>query len=249
VGILSMNMTAVRPVRKEEQTMKIRWTAAVLAALFCLCCLPCIHTEAEDEGTMTSPAIETLRGLGFTLDDATLNKAAEYVKSLADIQTMDTVSLLYLLGLGIEHQDGEWEPISHDILILDAEVTFVDLMYTNILKGINAIVPCIEITDIREDLSKMTDEMVQDKENPWMMTDGTRSVSFLCNGHPYSIELTSYGDWVNEAFFTFMDKVLEKENCPDKLYQITVLYQYVAMVYGPYERAEKIHAILVPSPV
>ena len=30
-----------------------------------------MHVEAEEGYTMTSPAIETLRGWGFTLDDAT----------------------------------------------------------------------------------------------------------------------------------------------------------------------------------
>ena len=196
---------------------------------------------------MTSPAIETLRSWGFTLDDTTLNKAAERLKPGMDIQSMDTASLLFLLGLGKDdYQTGKWEPISHDVFIFDAEVTFIDLMYMRILTGIDAIVPDIEITDIVEDTSGMTVEMVPDEKNPWMLTDGKRSVSFLCNGHPYSVELTSCGDWVNTDFFSFMDTVLEQENCPFKLYQMTANSQFVAMVYGPYELAEKIYAIFGP---
>ena len=216
--------------------MKKRWIATVLTMALCLCWLPCMRIEAEEGYTMTSPAIETLRSWGFTLDDATLNKAAE-----------DIASLLDLLGSGkTDYQTGQWEPISHDVFIFDAEVTFIDLMYTRILTGIDAIVPDIEITDIVEDTSGMTVEMVPDEKNPWMMTDGKRSVSFLCNGHPYSVELTSLGDWVNADFFSFMDTVLEQEKCPFKLYQMTANSQFVAMVYGPYELAEKIYAIFGP---
>ena len=43
-----------------------------------------------------------------------------------------------------------------------------------------------------------------------------------------------------------MDQVLEQENCPHQLFQMTVDYQYVAMVYGPYALAEKIRWILSP---
>ena len=225
--------------------MKIRRISAFLAVVFCLCCLPCIHTEAEEGYIMTSPAIETLRSWGFTVDDATLNKATEQLQPGVDIQTLDTASLLFLLGLGnYDYQTGEWEPISHDVFIIDAEVTFIDRMYTNILTGIDAIVPDITITGIDEDISDMTVEMVPNEIG--RLTDGKRTVSFLCNGHPYSKELTSYGDWVNEEFFSFMDQVLERENCPLKLFQMTVAYQYVAMVYGPYERVEKISSILGP---
>lgn len=227
--------------------MKKRWLAAILTAVLCLCCLPRMHVEAEEGYTMTSPAIETLRGWGFTLDDATLNKATEQLKPGTDIQSLDTASLLFLLGLGqLDYQSGEWEPVSRDVFIFDAEVTFVDRMYTSILTGIDAIVPDIKITEIKEDLSGMTEEMVPDEKTPWMMTDGKRSVSFLCNGHPYSVELTSCGDWVNADFFNFMDTVLEQENCPCKVYQITVNYQFIAMVYGPYELAERIYAVLGP---
>ena len=225
--------------------MKIRCMSAFLAVTLCLCCLPCMHTEAEEGYTMTSPAIETLRNWGFTVDDAMLNKAAAQLKPGLDILSLDIESLLYLIGVGIyDDQTGEWEPISHDVYLFDAEVAFIDRMYTNILTGIDAIVPDITITGIEEDLSGMTVEMVPNEIG--RLTDGKRTVSFQCNGHHYSVELTSYGDWVNEEFFSFMDQVLEQENCPHQLFQMTVDYQYVAMVYGPYAMAEKIRSILSP---
>ncbi|MBQ6174394.1 MAG: hypothetical protein IJK28_07205 [Clostridia bacterium] len=222
-----------------------RWMTVILAVIIALCCVPCRHAEAEGGNTVTSPAIETLRGWGFTLDDATLNKAAAQLEPGTDILSLDAASLLLLLGFGIyDDQTDAWEPVSHDVYLIDAEMPFIDRMYTNILTGIDAIVPDIEITDIAEDLSGMTAEMVPGEMG--RLTDGKRTVSFLCNGHPYSTELTSYGDWVNEAFFDFMDNVLEQENCPHKLYQILFYYQYVVMVYGPEELAVKVNSILSP---
>ena len=76
---------------------------------------------------MTSPAIETLRNWGFTVDDAMLNKAAAQLKPGMDILSLDIESLLYLIGVGIyDDQTGEWEPISHDVYLFDAEVAFID---------------------------------------------------------------------------------------------------------------------------
>ncbi len=225
--------------------MKIRWVSAFWAAVLCLCCLPCLHSEAEEEYTMTSPAIETLRNWGFSLDDEILREAEMQLKPGTDIRELDTASLLFLLGLGkYDNLTDEWEPFSHDVYIIDAEVVSIDRMYTNILTGIAAIVPDIRITGVEEDLSGMTVEMVPNEIG--RLTDGKRTVSFQCNGHPYSIELVSYGDWVNEEFFSFMDQVLEQEHCPHQLIQMTVYGQYVAMVYGPYELAERIYSILGP---
>ena len=86
---------------------------------------------------------------------------------------------------------------------------------TLFLKGIQSIVPDIEITDVKEDLSGMTEEMSSSEESG-EMTDGTRGISFLCNGHPYAIELISYGDWINPDMIEFMNGVLAKENCPKR---------------------------------
>ena len=68
--------------------MKIRWMPAFLALILCLCCFPCLHTEAEEGYTLTSPAIETLRSWGFTLDDATLNKAETQLVPDVDINML-----------------------------------------------------------------------------------------------------------------------------------------------------------------
>ncbi|MBQ4090514.1 MAG: hypothetical protein IJC56_11665, partial [Clostridia bacterium] len=74
--------------------------------------------------------------------------------------------------------------------------------------------------------------------------DGKRSVSFVCNGHTYSIELNSYGDWFNTDMFDFMDHVLEKENSPFKLYEFSAQMQFVIMLYCSETQQEKIAPLI-----
>ena len=109
---------------------------------------------------------------------------------------------------------------------------------------VQTIVPDIKITDICEDLSGMTDEMTFDQDSTSPPCDGKRSVSFVCNGHAYSIELNSYGDWFNTDMFDFMDHVLEKENCPFKLYEFPAQMQFVIMLYCSETQQEKIAPLI-----
>ena len=95
--------------------------------------------------------------------------------------------------------------------------------------------PDIEITYITEDLSGMTEEMTYPSSLLQFIfsrpTDGKRSVSFVCNGTEYGIELASYGDWLNEKITDYIDVVLAKENCPYQLFEIRAYVQYVIVVY------------------
>lgn len=126
----------------------------------------------------------------------------------------------------------EWTPLTDKMYAFDAEVYDIENMYTLCLQGIQSIVKDIEITDVREDLSGVTDEMTQADDPFSPMTDGIRSVSFKCNGHEYSVTMTSYGDWINAEFFVFMNQVLEKENCPKRLWLLgDGLDQMAAVIY------------------
>ena len=172
-----------------------------------------IPNVALGDDTAVSPAIEKLRQLGFDLSDTVLEAIGEELH--VDPNTLSLTDLLLGLGLGdYDYDTGDWTPRSTRVYAFDAEVFDIEHMYTLFLKGVQTIVPDIEITNIREDLSGMTEEMT-DSDDPMIpSTDGKRSVSFTCNGHEYSIELDSYGDWFNEKMFSFMDQVLEKALLP-----------------------------------
>jgi hypothetical protein len=134
----------------------------------------------------------------------------------------------------------EWTPLTDKMYAFDAEVYDIENMYTLCLQGIQSIVKDIEITDVREDLSGVTDEMTQADDPFSPMTDGIRSVSFKCNGHEYSVTMTSYGDWINAEFFVFMNQVLEKENCPKRLWLLgDGLDQMAAVIYDSSDNARK----------
>ena len=190
-----------------------------------------------------SSAIEQLRELGFDLTDSVLEAIGNELQ--CDVNTLSLTTLL--LGLGMGHYDydtDQWTPRSSRVYAFDAEVYNIEKMYTLFLQGVQAIVPDIKITDIHEDLSKMTDEMDISSDPALPSVDGKRSVCFHCNNHPYSIELDSHGDWFNEAMFGFMDQVLAKEGCTHKLYEFTAQMQFVLLVYCSDSDAEKLAPLI-----
>ncbi|MBQ9409954.1 MAG: hypothetical protein IJU28_11275 [Clostridia bacterium] len=192
-----------------------------------------------------SPAVEKLRQLGFDLSDSVLETIGEELH--VDPNTLPFTDLLLGLGLGdYDYDTGEWTPRSSRVYAFDAEVFDIDHMYTLFLQGVQAIVPGIEITNIREDLSGMTAELELSGDPMSPPTDGKRSVAFTCNGHEYSTELDSRGDWFNEQMFLFLDQVLEKENCPLKLYEFQAQMQYVIVVYGTQELCGQLKALIQP---
>ena len=222
---------------------------------------------AQGDDNAMSSAIEKLRQLGFDVDEQVLQETASqsdaftaFISGMAGIpdgikqmfqrkyesdnQTM--FEILLNLGMGDYHYDtGEWTPRSSQVYAFDAEVFDIGHMYTLFLQGVQSIVPDVVISDIREDLSQMTLEMTPSETEEGILTDGKRSVSFLCNNHPYSIELESWGDWLNMNMLDFMNEVLEKEGCPNRLHVIShELDQLVIMIYSTQERADMIKPLI-----
>ena len=214
------------------------------------------------------PAVEKLRMLGFDVNEQVLREirrqTADLVSEIAgrpdipdelkqflqkktDGEKQTVTDILLHLGMGEYKSDtGEWTPRSDKVYAFDAEVFDVGHMYTLFLQGIQAIVPDIRITDIREYLSGMTDETSDCGDGMHPPADGKRSVSFACNGHEYGVELDSYGDWFNEEMFSFMDRVLEKENCPLKLYEFSAHAQFVIVVYTGEAVARQLQDLIEP---
>ena len=142
--------------------------------------------------------------------------------------------LLFYIGKGdYDYETGAWTATSSEVYAFDAEVFDIDHMYTLFLQGVQAIVPEIGITDVREDFD-------------WDDIDGgTRGVSFVCNGTPYSKELESQGDWLNWEIVDFMNDVLRQEDCSGRLYGVTADDdQMVILLYGSYGRAVAVSELL-----
>lgn len=222
----------------------------MLCALLCLMMLFAVAAQAASEEAYRHVQ-QKLQQYGFLCDDVDYDRVVQLMEE--DKQWMETMggfmgsrytspqyfAYVYLMEEGLGRYDYNtftWTPTSDKVYAFDAEVFNVEGMYTEILQGIDVIVPDITITDVQEDLSGITEEM--DWET---YSDGTRKVSFLCNGHPYEIELISYGDWVDVAFLDFLDEVLAKEGCPNQLYVLThPLDQMILIYYGNEKDAREI---------
>lgn len=265
VMVLTVWMCALVPAISVAEEERFRTIGTIGQTLFSW-----LSDQKEEKRGMD--AVNQLRALGFDMSDSILDeikaKEIEMFQSLVegkqvdetwqqmidsaiqqveiDIQNANAYDILMKLGMGsMNYQTGEWTALSSQVYAFDAEVMFIDLMYTQFLQGVQAIVSDVEITGIQEDLSGMTVEMTFADDPQVMPTDGKRKVSFLCNGHSYSIELESYGDWFNMRMFDFMNQVLEKEGCEKRLHILTDKYnQMIIMIYDSFERAEAVRPFL-----
>ena len=215
-----------------------RMIRRIVAFILCLALLVPLSALCEDRYPLDN--VRMLRSFGFEVDDDTLASIERELNTT--IADMDFTTLLLLIGMGnYDYSTGEWAPYSHQVYAYDEEVFDIAHMYTLFLRGIDSIVPDIEITDITEDLSGMTEEMIYPRSFLQSIfsrpTDGKRSVSFVCNGNEYGIELLSYGDWINEKITDYMDMVLAEENCTKELWLIRAYVQYVIVVYCDRETA------------
>lgn len=187
----------------------------------------------------------TIADAARVLINAGLDVELETACNLMDGVDMpcEPLDVMLALGLGVYREDrGELMPVSRAVYAFDCEVDDIETMYTVFLEGIDRIVPDIEITDIEEDLDGMTEDMDFDGEIP---TDGTRAFSFLCNGHPYAMELESRGDWFNEKAIAFIGDVLRKEGCPGRLCGVGVMaIQGIMLFYGQEEIIENVLRVL-----
>ena len=208
---------------------------------------------------------EKLAQMGYPVSDKAFEETEtqlinhqQWAKDYPDLEGMEIFSneiltdeyFAYLLlmneGMGTyDEETWEWSPSSETIYVFDAEFMNVYSMYTEFLLGVDAIVPDAVFTDIAEDLSGMTVE--------WNMetgTDGMRSVSFTCNGHPYTIALTSYGDWLNDEIISFVNEALEAEGCSGQLHIVSYPYdQCIFMIYGSETEAVTLQLELGIEPV
>ena len=181
---------------------------------------------------MIQQKAEQVRALGFALNDDVLEQILS--EGIFDFQVVGSDAMLLALGAGhYDYDTGDWSPFSNEIYAFDQEVYDEDHMYTLFLKGIQAIVPDIEITEVKEDLSELNE-----------YHEGVRTVSFLCNGHPYSFQLEGMRDWFDMSMLENMATVIEAECCPFELYAFEADYQFVALFYGDQAKAAAVEAFL-----
>lgn len=131
-----------------------------------------------------------------------------------------------------------------EVYTMDGECMDVDTMYTNFLHGIAPMMPDAVFTDIKEDFSDNTDDMDDDETIYGMPTDGTITLSLLCNGHPYQFTFNSTGDWFNPEVVDLLNDMLVKEGCSGQLHGTNVpLDTSLLFVYGDRSKGEALMEI------
>ncbi|MBQ8555292.1 MAG: hypothetical protein IJ438_05390 [Clostridia bacterium] len=234
--------------------MKKQSLLVLLLAMFLVlggCAPSASNMTAEDR------AIAMLSSAGVTVTAQAMEAARTQQEELAvlyaragiEYDVDSDVELAHLallhLGMGTFADDGSWTPSSSEVYAFDAEVFDIENMYALFLQGVQAIVPEVTIAEVQEDLSGMRTGTPLAGLLGLSWDEGTRRVSFLCNGHPYEKELTNYGDWFDAAMIDYMNEVLLAEGCEHRLHVVSSDYdQLVILIYGTQKQAHMLRVLL-----
>ena len=161
------------------------------------------------------------------------------------------VNLLAYLGMGdYDPNTWEWKPSSSDVYSFDAEVADIEHMYSQFFQGISAIIPGFEVTDVRETIEEfeqvfsLEEKIAQGQETGILPADGTTTVTFTLNGHPYEKVLGFYGDWFDGNAIDWINEVLAQEGFPGRIRYFSDGGQGYILLYGDDAFARSLEAIL-----
>ncbi len=139
--------------------------------------------------------------------------------------------LLSAAGGGkFDFDEGSWEPSASTVYSFDMEVFDVENMYTNFLRGIQAISGGeFEITDIQEDNGRVN----------WNLGAGQKQVSFRYNGNSCCFKPKVHNDWFDMRMLDYMNDVLTREQNPKRFFFMSDGYQGIIIFYGTSDWAEQ----------
>ena len=193
--------------------------------------------------------LQALENLGYPISDKACAMALEQHRTMlawyaqSDMLFSDSFGtqsdwayqLLLCEGIGEYDYDAMvFTPTSDKLYVFDAEFFNIEGMYTEFLQGVQAIMPEMQITAVREDLSGMNEYL-----------EGSRKVFFEFNGHSYVVTLKSQGDWLNAEIIDFLNKVLTTEGYPGRLRIVSDAYdQMVFLIYGTEEEAASLRLLI-----
>lgn len=149
---------------------------------------------------------EALEEFGIhDIPQSVIDKLESYDEEYDYIYTFETNKCLDLLcwtGMGeYNYFTGEWTPTQCGVYWFDAEVIFIDSMYTDFLLGIQALDPeALNFTDIEETVSGLGEE------TGW----NVHSVSFTWNGQQHTLTGNSMFDWFDLDFAVQLNRILKE---------------------------------------
>lgn len=166
------------------------------------------QTGAELAVELASFGIDVPDEIVQAMDDNYSSYPDEYADYLGYDPAFEYRLMLSYCGMGRYDDSWNWEPSSNQVYSFDCEVFVLETMYTEFMKGVEAISGGeFEITDVVEN----TDQVDYDKGT------GVQVLSFKYNGTPYTYEADFFGDWLDCGVIAFMNGVFEAEGNPKRL--------------------------------
>lgn len=147
--------------------------------------------------------------------------------------------LLTAVGKGeYDFDEWTWTPGSRQVYSFDLEAFDFEKMYTYFLEGVSAINEGeFELTQIKEEVSggEIEEETEGEAES--------HTIQFCYNGTEYAYEAEAYYDWFDTGMLDFMNRVLEKEGNPKRLYWMGDGYQECIVLYCAPKWADSFYEI------
>ena len=172
-----------------------------ITAIVAICNFPGIEVSKRLDGaainTMSYEQVaEKLEPLGITgFDESMFGELdyyySEYYTGLDYGYFHKSADLLAWVGMGdYDGDSGVWTPSSNGVFSPDYEPWIQETMYTDFLRGLDAMDPdTLEITDITEDTAGLDPK-------DWR---GVITLSFTLDGDPHQLRLNSPGPWLDET--------------------------------------------------
>ena len=173
-----------------------------------------------------------LQEVGITISDQTIQELeefdAEYAEEYGDYYTENSAAskiydLLYWEGAGIyDEETWEWTPSQSGVYWFDMEVFYLDSIYTDFLRGLDAMDEDLSFSNVSEDYTGV------DMEGG----TGTVKVTFDYQGQTYDLEAKYDYDWFDLDMIRELGRILSADSQPENLWFAYDGGQGILLYYG-----------------
>ena len=229
-------------LKKQVLTGKLgrfaRWLVWVSLALGMIAAAPhLLHIPEKLSGRITNEMsfaqmAEELNSLGITIDPETLVELEEYESQISSDpyygEYLKVMDLLCWEGMGkYDEHTWVWTPSESGVYWFDLEVMNISTMYTDFLRGVDAMDEALSFSNIQEDYTHVDIESGM----------GFVILSFDYLGQQYSFNARFEDDWFDTEMLHHIGLILNSDSDPRDLWY-AVDGQGVLLYYGTENQAE-----------
>lgn len=175
-----------------------------------------------------------LSGLGITCSEETIQELEQMAETYISLEYHDyygaptvqsrTIDLLSWAGYGsYDMETLEWTPSSNGVFWVDMEAFRVDTMYTDYLRGIEALSGGeLQFTNVQETYDTVD----------WEKGIGFGTLIFSLNGKSYSVALQMDADWYSLKVLKRIGSIINSQNTGKQLYYLSDSGQGILIFYS-----------------